>query len=871
MQRFIFFVSIILWGSIVLDSVSAQQPLFENFREHLPATGGLSRDGDIVDLNGDGINDLVIGEFVGTVRVYLSDPNGVFTEAPFTQPFGNDFYSEIVHLDADLDGDQDLVLLRGSASVAIELYTNQGNGQFVAAPGAFPVQPVGVSVIRVADIDGDGDDDLYLPSGTNTTGYLFESQGNGTFIDRSSNVYSGCGPVQDAIFADLDGINGPDLVRICPASVSAPEIAFNNGSGVFLTPTLFAPTFLFLLRQVAATDVDADGLPDLLFLCGQGCSPQGEIAWFRNTGGGMFAGPVYLVPPGGVLEFLADDFDGDNDPDLVLSHNGGFKSYWQNSGGGVYTQVTIPALQVWDEPETMISGDLDGDGDTDILMPFRIAHDVVLLNRGNANFDHVTAGYMPITFDYHTTTDAADIDNDGDLDLIVNDSQGSVMIWVNDGTGLFTDETSTRLITSPGGIVGPDVHFADFDGDQDQDFLLLGATLFGGQPAAIYINNGGVFTNQTATWLPFTPLAQWPSVVGDLNGDNLPDIVCRDIASGTLMTLINSGSQFNPCFSCFVPSAPQSLLAPDLADLNGDGILDLVIYDSSLAAGSLLAYQGNGSGLFTEIMNAFPGTFNGSVTDVLMHDVNGDGAMDAITAVSPAGLGVQRGGYIWINNGAGTFTDQSATYWPGFSGPWNSMRPTTLQVGDADGDGIEDLFVGQNPSGSPGVRNILFLANAQGQFLGSGIDYETNFLTATTELLVRDFDNDQDIDVFNVLSQQPCRLSLGVRRQASFRGLPSAGVNTTLEFHNDPNSIAFLHISLVPPNPVRTTLPPWGDWMLGSSSVALGSYPLDANGRFDLTFAMNTMPGVSVWWQTIFYESGLLDFRFSNLELTVIR
>lgn len=196
----------------------------------------LSTDGPALavgDVNGDGLDDVYHGgakEQAG--KLFLQQGDGSFVPAA-NAAFDLDAASEDVHalfFDADGDGDRDLYVVSGgnefsedSPALQDRLYLNDGRGRFTRATDALPAALISGSVVAAADIDGDGDQDLFVGArsvpwryGIDPSSQLLLNDGRGRFTDITANApgLKNIGMVTDAIWNDVDGDRKMDLVVV---------------------------------------------------------------------------------------------------------------------------------------------------------------------------------------------------------------------------------------------------------------------------------------------------------------------------------------------------------------------------------------------------------------------------------------------------------------------------------------------------------------------------------------------------------------------------------------------------------------------------------------------------------------------------------
>jgi Tfp pilus assembly protein PilF len=356
------------------------------------ATSGKDESGGgacMLDIFGDGRSDPVtLDQGVRAIHVYRNLGNDSFREVPPEQT-GLDLNGNAVACtvgDYDNDGLPDIAI---STSRGVVLFRNLGHGKFANvthAVGITPTnQPAGLTFV---DYDHDGDLDLFvtgrpLPgnAGPNT---LWRNNGNGTFTNwTTQSGLSGQGTTRNAILSDLNNDRAVDLLV--------------TGSGA-------APTFFTNPREGAFH-----------------ASPL-----FQNAG---------LPPTNGVYVF---DFNKDGWMDVALTHIGRpGMTLWRNVDGKRFERIALPikgATRGWG----LTAIDIDNDGWIDLAVLVETVHGPqlrVLRNRGAQGFEDVTAavGLADLKLDHPRALLAADVDGDGDADLIVTQLHHAPILLRNDG------------------------------------------------------------------------------------------------------------------------------------------------------------------------------------------------------------------------------------------------------------------------------------------------------------------------------------------------------------------------------------------------------------------------------------------------------
>lgn len=359
------------------------------------------------------------------------------------------------------------------------------------------------------------------------------------------------------------------------------------------------------------------------------------------------------------------DIDGDNDLDVFVANGAAYNEadlpelpfFWRNEGdhfsdiGLVPTQGVpgdaFPTLEAgwW---RVVKCGDVDGDGDLDVFFGGTFqSPSVLLVNNFNAGSSFAASTSLPQT--PHSLGDAefADVDGDGDGDLVVADwgdgdpffVRGRPRLWMNDGLGNFTDETDERLpgartgfswdleavdvdddldldivvsckVCADGGLLlqndgsghfldqsaflpgaGNNYEFEAFDFDADDDLDLF--TINDGKNLGerVLRNEGGVFTaDRDALADVDSEDDDNAALVFDFDSDGDGDVLIASL-SGDDRVLVNDGGVFTESIVAVDGPATPGSLGIALGDLNGDGKLDLVMAQGESAFDDLV-YEG---------------------------------------------------------------------------------------------------------------------------------------------------------------------------------------------------------------------------------------------------------------------------------------
>lgn len=349
---------------------------------------------------------------------------------------------------ADFDNDGDLDFAIGNTSAGdspLFLYRNLGGAGFELTRLSMPGLTFNVAW---ADFNRDGNLDLGLSLAE--SGYaIWQGDGTGTFVDLGGSIdVSAGGRAVSLGWADYDLDGWVDL--LVGKEAGPPFLLRNNSGQSFSAVTGTTLSQAGGSYHAAWADIDNDGFPDL-FLAGAG-------RLFRNLGTGSFATPVTM--PGGRIGVWGD-FNNDGFQDLVISGNGTSRRYlYLNNGDGTFTSFDDPVLCFTSLYYTHggAAGDVDNDGDLDLVLYRENSNPAALflLNRGDASFEQATNS-SPVIDYYGVSAGFGDYDRDGDLDLLVTRSEMSRSLCVNQTVG------GNWLLVQPRG---------------DQGELVVGAAVF---------------------------------------------------------------------------------------------------------------------------------------------------------------------------------------------------------------------------------------------------------------------------------------------------------------------------------------------------------------------------------------------------------
>ncbi len=307
-------------------------------------------------------------------------------------------------------------------------------------------------------------------------------------------------------------------------------------------------------------------------------------------------------------------------------------------------------------------GDIDNDGDQDVLMTFSTGTGLVIrLNNGEGVFSQAATLGVGASF---YRPEFGDINNDGILDIAVGSSTGTMWAYLGNGDGTYEAPITTAFDAQTYETV-----LGDFNEDGNLDLI---ATMNSRDTVAIALGNGdGTFQAETTYTVGGSPRGV---AVGDLNSDGHMDLAIAGSGANSVSLLMGDGNgSFTVGTTLTGGLTPQMIL---ITDLNQDGINDIAL--STYNNGYLSLFLGTATGSFTAGTTV---TLANGLFGLRQADFNNDGAPDLVALNSLNG-----DASILINNGAGTFTQASTISTVGL--------PIALAAGDVNGDGHAELLFG---------------------------------------------------------------------------------------------------------------------------------------------------------------------------------
>jgi len=494
-----------------------------------------------------------------------------------------------------------------------------------------------------------------------------------------------------------------DLDVVAASKIDSKITWYENldGLGNFGVQQVISNEAIFA-SYVFVEDLDGDGDMDVI----SGSEDDHKVAWYENLDGLGNFGPQQIVSidvetP---VTIKAGDLDGDGDIDLISTdreYSSNFLVWFENlDGQGTFgNAITVSQQSAWGY-DVFVS-DLDGDGDMDLLATASPPDLLVWYENLDGQGTFSAEQEINTNVEGPSSVIVEDIDNDGDLDIVATRGNTNTIVWYEneDGLGSFGSEKQISLVE----FIAFSIHTADFDGDGDKDLI---AAFYGEDIIAWYENEDGLGNFGPIQYIIDDAQSAYSVYSGDMDGDGDIDALSSSLSDGSIAWYENLdglgdfGDRMLVNNSSYIPQAVTTM------DVDEDGDLDIL-------------YSSNGHNIIGWFENIDGhGTFDGRkkiLTTKQYHaaflnvvDLDNDGDLDILSASSEEDAII-----VWLENlGGGNFSDIQVV-----TSDASSANSVFAQDLDNDGDldvmsthYFEDIvswYENIDGQGTFGVRQIL--------------------------------------------------------------------------------------------------------------------------------------------------------------------
>lgn len=656
----------------------------------------------VADLDGDGKLDFAVGNADDNTLVLFknsSTPGTMSFADTVTYPTGPYAPKFIAVGDLDGDGKPDLAVANtnpkyiGSTPTYFVLgfkNTSTPGSMIFASPQSYQTGN-GLPGVSVGDVTGDGMPDIVVPACYDNTFNILANQVPAPHISAFTPLEGGTGSIMTITGTNFTGatavsiggkpatnftVNSPTSITATVPQCLAGNVTVTSAYGTGSLPGWSFTTLPIVNSYTPASgpigtavtirgaNFDATAANNTVFM---GAVKVPVASATKNTltvnvpGGtsyqpltvqanGVTAFPmqpfVLTFPGGGIVDstsfavktdypvayspvaFTASDLDGDGQPDLIVATGGTGVAVYRNTGSSGTLTFAAPAnYTTGSSPTYIITGDLDKDGKPDVIVANLIGNTISILRNtstpGNISF---AAKVDVSAYGYPAGIAIGDLDGDGlpDLAITHENANGIVSIYPNTSTPghiSFGSEIDMSTDSNPTNLV-----IGDLDGDGIPDIAVANSG---------YPHTMTVFRNTSSYGMisfegPFSYPTPWgPNYIamGDLDGDGKADLATANGSSASVFRNTSTPGALSFTRTDLVSNSGASAVA--IGDLDGDGKADLALTSDIGKVSVLKNYSSSGNISFASKVDYISGT---SVARLFIGDLHGDGKNDLVAA-----------------------------------------------------------------------------------------------------------------------------------------------------------------------------------------------------------------------------------------------
>ncbi len=667
------------------------------------------------DLNNDGYMD-VIRLHYWELLWYKNDGSSSFNDERFIDSLPSTSSNRNIISIGDLDGDNDQDIIIAREHVLI-WYKNDGIGNF-SKEEIINHELFDFKHIEIVDMNNDQKMDiLYFNDEDNRIAWMESPWESSRFeihtIDYEDSDFK-------IITTDIDGDNNVDVIKYG----SHINIYWykNLGSSKFSSTAITIPTSSSI-SIVIAMDINKDSFIDLMYL---DKTSEHKIIWLKQLEDHTFEAEKPVIDgPAPLLDFDIVDIDNDGDFDIITNSEelntarGSTLSVFINVGDEEFNSYySTPGSYSYYYPNEITTADMDNDGDFDVLVS-NLNHGLTFYENAAINGELLPGHHLLNGFSRGFSSSAlTDLDGDGLLDIVAGSYLFNGITWYKnlDGQGTFSE---MRIISKDSDV--SDIKIGDLDGDGDQDIVASYSADANGIVWYENIDGLGIFSDKQ-TLIEGQHFSDLHLV--DLDNDNDQDI----IATNNSQEIIWFENEYNRgIFNVgqLITLSEDLIMHIHPVDLDNDGDIDIV---STYRFNDQIVWFENEFGIGTFRPKQIIGNFSKRST-ILNLDFDQDGDQDIICSSTTEGIS-------WLENqdNASSFSLPNEITAEGFE---------TIHLADIDGDAHPDLL-----SGTTDKKLVWFPYN-HNENTFKPAQHISRELYRVTSISTGDIDNDGDLDVLS--------------------------------------------------------------------------------------------------------------------------
>jgi hypothetical protein len=583
--------------------------------------------------------------------------------------------------DVNYDGLVDIII--GNKGSNNQLLINAGDGNFediIDLPGDASSN---TKSIAVGDVNNDGMIDIIVGN-DGKSNQLLTNIGDGTFED-ASDLPAGNGTMMKTYAVAVADVNGDGMVDIIVGNNGhMNELLMNSGGGNFDELLNLPGDSTMKTHSLAVADVNKDGLVDILI-----GNEGGVNQLLMNNDNKFDRAPIPL--PGnslsGTYSINTADMDNDGMVDILIGNSNFRNQLLMNSGRGTFeVEIDLPGGK--DKTYSITAADVDNNGMVDIIVgnDDKGSNQLLMNEIEDVGFEDAT-NMMP----NHSSDDldtsvmiAADMDNDGLVDILIGNLGQTNQLLVNTGFGKFT----SKAFNNPERLTRS-IAVADVNNDGLLDIIVGNDK----ESNELLINKGDRIFHPPID-LPGNPnLATFSVVTADVDNNGMVDIIVGN-RKGANQLLMNKGNGTFDTATDLAGNPGLDTFFVIAADVDSDDMVDIIVGNAAFDASGeinssiqLLMNLGGGNFGNNPIdLSEYDSSLLTNVKCMAVADVNNDGKVDIIIGNTLEGHSDQ----LLVNIGEGKF-DKAIDLPDG-----GTFETHSIAAADVDDDGLVDIIVGNN-------------------------------------------------------------------------------------------------------------------------------------------------------------------------------
>jgi hypothetical protein len=694
---------------------------FADVTTYFVDTGSQPRSVAVGDFNNDSRLDIVTANYgSGGISILFGYGNGTFSNA--TTYFTNLIGPLITIAVGDVNKDNKLDIVTAAIDIMkVIILLGYGNGSFSNPLAYFLGRNVLPSSVAVSDFDCDNRLDIVVTNIQGSYVGVLLGNGNGTFKPITRYSTWSTSSLYAVSIADLNNDNRYDLVV---ANIADDEIIifYGYGNGSFQLARTYSTGFGSAPNSVTTAKLNNNNKTNIVTTF----RGTGNVAILTEYNSANFANQITYSTGSAARPYsvTVGDFNNDSQVDIAVINSGTDNlGILLGLGNNMFQAQMLYPIGVDARPQYVTTGDINNDNYLDIITANSKNDSIsVFMGQGNGTF----AAQKMYSTGYNSRPMAViidDLNNDNRLDFVVaNAGTNNIGILL----GFVYRSFHSPKTYSKKDALGP---WCNVVGDFNNDnYLDIAVGFLKSDEIGILLGNGDGSFRDFMFYSTGTKSQPSSLSIYDFNNDGRMDIIVCNHGIRNIAILLGYGNGSFATMGTYSTGARSSPQATEIADMNKDGQMDIVVVNSITNNVGILFGRGDGS--FSTLVSYSTGIGSGP-TSLAVGDFNNDSRLDIVVSnYDGSNVG------IFIESSNGGFENQ-VTYSTGYL-----SLPFWVAVEDFDEDGRLDIAVSNYNNNNVGI----FLGYGNGSFAPI-VKYSTGIGSAPKQVRVADFNNDNILDI----------------------------------------------------------------------------------------------------------------------------